>query len=204
MLPVSTTRIIPGRAVPSFLSGRYSAVKVRKKLYVTGGLPRGPLRPEAGRHLGKGDYPHAQAEGLGFTTAIIERCCGREASVEEAPIERCLAEVSTRWIEDVSEILWGSGVSAATVSNLNQRAFDAVEEWRNRRSRGLPLRLLRRHLPQARLGRELQERDGDGRHRGERRRLPQVTGVAEGLAGPNERWRAPLVAEGVCVNDSLP
>ena len=36
MLLVSTTRIIPGRAVPSFLSGRYSAVKVRKKLYVTG------------------------------------------------------------------------------------------------------------------------------------------------------------------------
>ncbi len=35
MLLVSTTRIIPGRAVPSFLSGRYSAVKVRKKLYVT-------------------------------------------------------------------------------------------------------------------------------------------------------------------------
>ena len=38
MLLVSTTRIIPGRAVPSFLSGRYPAVKVRKKLYVTAGL----------------------------------------------------------------------------------------------------------------------------------------------------------------------
>ena len=35
MLLVSTTRIIPGRAASSFLSGRYSAVKVRKKLYVT-------------------------------------------------------------------------------------------------------------------------------------------------------------------------
>ena len=35
MLLVSTTRIIPGRAVPSFLSGRYSAFKVRKKKYVT-------------------------------------------------------------------------------------------------------------------------------------------------------------------------
>ncbi|MRX79087.1 hypothetical protein GJE22_00440 [Enorma sp. HF-1365] len=29
------SEIIPGRAVPSFLSGRYAAVKVRKKLYVT-------------------------------------------------------------------------------------------------------------------------------------------------------------------------
>ena len=35
MFLFSTIRIIPGRAVPSFLSGRYSAVKVRKKLYVT-------------------------------------------------------------------------------------------------------------------------------------------------------------------------
>ena len=43
-----------------------------------------------------------------------------------------LAGVSTRRIEDVSEILWGSSVSVVTVSNLNDRAFGAVEEWRNR------------------------------------------------------------------------
>ena len=47
-------------------------------------------------------------------------------------IEMYLAGVSTRRIEDVSEILWGSSVSAATVSNLNEKAFAAVEEWRNR------------------------------------------------------------------------
>ena len=29
-------------------------------------------------------------------------------------------------------ILWGSSVSASTVSNLNERAFASVEEWRNR------------------------------------------------------------------------
>lgn len=43
-----------------------------------------------------------------------------------------LAGVSSRRIEDVSEILWGPGVSAATVSNLNGRASASVEEWRNR------------------------------------------------------------------------
>ena len=43
-----------------------------------------------------------------------------------------LAGVSTRRIEDVSEILWGASVSAATVSNLNEKAFEAVEEWRSR------------------------------------------------------------------------
>ena len=42
-------------------------------------------------------------------------------------IEMYLAGVSTRRIEDVSEILWGS-----TVSNLNEKTFEAVEEWRSR------------------------------------------------------------------------
>ena len=71
-------------------------------------------------------------KGMRFTTAIIERYRRRETSVEEAMIETCLAGVSTRRIEDVSEILWGSSVSAATVSNLNEKAFASVEEWRNR------------------------------------------------------------------------
>ena len=71
-------------------------------------------------------------KGMRFTTAIIERYRRREASVEEAMIEMYLAGVSTRRIEDVSEILWGSSVSAATVSNLNEKAFEAVEAWRNR------------------------------------------------------------------------
>ena len=71
-------------------------------------------------------------EGMRFTTAVIERCRRREASVEEAMIETCLAGVSTRRIEDVSEILRGSSVSAATVSNLNEKAFEAVGAWRSR------------------------------------------------------------------------
>ncbi len=71
-------------------------------------------------------------KGMRFATAIIERYKRREASVEEAMIEMYLAGVSTRRIEDVSEILWGASVSAATVSNLNEKAFEAVEEWRSR------------------------------------------------------------------------
>ena len=43
-----------------------------------------------------------------------------------------LANVSTRRIEDVSEILWGAGVSAGTVSNLNEKAFESVDVWRTR------------------------------------------------------------------------
>ena len=71
-------------------------------------------------------------KGARFTTAIIERYRRRESSVEETMIEMYLAGVSTRRIEDVSEILRGSSVSAATVSNLNEKAFASVEEWRNR------------------------------------------------------------------------
>ena len=72
-----------------------------------------------------------ELKGMRFTTAIIERYRRGETSVEEAMIEMYLAGVSTRRIEDVSEMLWGPGVSAATVSNLNEKAFEAVEERRN-------------------------------------------------------------------------
>ena len=71
-------------------------------------------------------------KGMRFTTAIIERYRRRETSVEEAMIEMHLAGVPTRRIEDVSEMLWGSSVSASTVSNLNEKAFEAVEAWRSR------------------------------------------------------------------------
>ena len=71
-------------------------------------------------------------KGMRFTTAIIERYRRRGASIEEAMIEMYPAGVSTRRIEDVSEILWGPSVSASTVSNLNEKAFEAVEAWRNR------------------------------------------------------------------------
>ena len=71
-------------------------------------------------------------KGMRFATAIIERYKRRETSVEEAMIEMYLAGISTRRIEDVSEILWGARVSAATVSNWNEKAFEAVEKWRSR------------------------------------------------------------------------
>ena len=67
-------------------------------------------------------------KGMRFTTAIIERYRRRETSVEEAIIEMYLARVSIRRIEDVSEILWGSSVSAFSVSDLSEKAFAAIEE----------------------------------------------------------------------------
>src|SRR6056297_3561370 len=67
-----------------------------------------------------------------FETAIIERYKRRESSVEEALMEMYLAGVSVRRVEDITEALWGSRVSAGTVSNLNQKVYERIEQWRNR------------------------------------------------------------------------
>lgn len=69
-------------------------------------------------------------KGVRFATAIIERHRRRETSDGEAMIETYLAGVSTRRIEDVSEMLWGFSVSAVTVSNLSIMAIASVVEWR--------------------------------------------------------------------------
>ena len=47
-------------------------------------------------------------KGVAFETAIIERYCRRESSVEEALIEMYLAGVSVRRMEDITEALWGT------------------------------------------------------------------------------------------------
>ena len=53
-----------------------------------------------------------------FQTAVIERYRRRETSVEEGIIETYLAGVSTRRIEDISELLWETGVSASGFAAL--------------------------------------------------------------------------------------
>ncbi|MET3874310.1 transposase-like protein [Puniceicoccus vermicola] len=43
-----------------------------------------------------------------------------------------LAGVSVRRVEDITEALWGTRVSPSTVSNLNQKIYERIEEWRQR------------------------------------------------------------------------
>ena len=71
-------------------------------------------------------------KGVTFETAIIERYRRRETSVEEALIEMYLAGVSVRRVEDITEALWGTKVSPGTISNLNKKAYENIEKWRNR------------------------------------------------------------------------
>ena len=72
-----------------------------------------------------------------FETAIIERYQRRESSVEEALIEMYLAGVSVRRVEDITQALWGTRVSPGTVSNLNQKIYKRIDQWRNRPIEGL-------------------------------------------------------------------
>lgn len=75
-------------------------------------------------------------KGVSFETAVIERYRRRESSVEEALIEMYLAGVSVRRVEDITEALWGSKVSPATISELNKKAYVHIEDWRNRPLQG--------------------------------------------------------------------
>ena len=67
---------------------------------------------------------------LPFETQIIERYRRRESSVEEALMEMYLAGVSVRRVEDITEALWGVKVSPSTVSDLNQKIYGQIEQWR--------------------------------------------------------------------------
>ena len=67
-----------------------------------------------------------------FETAIIERYRRRESSVEEALVEMYLAGVSVRRVEDITEALWGTRVKPSTISDLNKKIYDRIEQWRNR------------------------------------------------------------------------
>lgn len=128
--------------------------------------------------------------GATFQTAVIERYRRRETSVEEAIIEMYLAGVSTRRIEDVSEILWGAGVSAGTVSNLNEKAFESVDAWRTRPlSGGYPYLFVDGIYLKRSWGGSYENVavmvaigvNPEGRR--------EIVGCAEGFAEPKESWK---------------
>jgi len=52
--------------------------------------------------------------------------------VEESLVERYLAGASVSGIDDTTEVLWGTRVSPSTVSDLNQKIYERIEQWRRR------------------------------------------------------------------------
>lgn len=105
---------------------RYERTEARKD--TRAGHYKRTLETKAGRVVLK--VP--KLRNLPFETAIIERYRRRECSVEEALVEMYLAGVSMRRVEDVTEALWGTRVSASTVSDLNRKLYGRIEQWRTR------------------------------------------------------------------------
>lgn len=50
--------------------------------------------------------------------------------IEEALIEMYLVGISVRRVEGVTEALWVTKVSPGTISNLNKKSSEHIEEWR--------------------------------------------------------------------------
>jgi transposase-like protein len=126
---------------------------------------------------------------LTFETAIIQRYQRRETSVEEALVEMYLAGVSTRRIEDITDLLWDAKLSAGTVSRLNGKVYEQIEAWRQRPLEG--------QYPYVYLDGVYLKRNWGGHYgnvavlvamavneRGER----EVIGAAEGMKEDKESW----------------
>lgn len=56
--------------------------------------------------------------------------------MEEILIEMYPVGISVLRVEDITEALWGSKVSLATISELNKKAYVHIEAWRNRPLQG--------------------------------------------------------------------
>lgn len=107
-------------------AGRYERTENRQ------GYRSGHYERELLTSSGEVTLKMPKLKGVTFETAIIERYRRRESSVEEALIEMYLAGVSVRRVEDVTEALWGTRVSAGTVSELNKKVYVHIDQWRSR------------------------------------------------------------------------
>lgn len=81
---------------------------------------------------GKMSLKVPKLKGAVFESAVIERYRRREESVEEALIDMYLAGVSTRQVDDVSQLLWGDRMPSQTLSDKLKKVYANIDEWRGR------------------------------------------------------------------------
>ena len=81
---------------------------------------------------GKMSLKVPKLKGAVFESAVIERYRRREESVEEALIDMYLAGVSTRQVDDVSQLLWGDRMPSQTLSDKLKKVYSDIDEWRGR------------------------------------------------------------------------
>jgi len=71
-------------------------------------------------------------KGEVFRSQVIERYRRRESSVEEALMEMYMAGVSTRRVDDISQLLWGERMPSQTLSDKLKKVYEDIDEWRGR------------------------------------------------------------------------
>lgn len=86
------------------------------------------LTTKTGRH----QIRVPKLKGIPFTSQIIERYRTREASVEEALMHMYFAGVSTRQVDDISQLLWSDRMPPQTLSDKLKKVYDDIDAWRER------------------------------------------------------------------------
>ena len=100
---------------------------VGRKAYRAGHYER-KLTAKAGRL----ELKVPKLKGALFESAVIERYRRREQSVEESLIDMYLAGVSTRQVDDISQLLWGDRMPSQTLSDKLKRIYGEIDQWRTR------------------------------------------------------------------------
>jgi hypothetical protein len=119
-----------------------------------------------------------------FRPGVFERYQRMESPLEEALLRAYLEGVSTRRMGDIAEALAGEGISAATISRLNGRLSERLQEWRERPLSGsASLPLPGRHRPRSALGRGQRAGERTGGDRSHARGLPRGAGLRGGVPG---------------------
>lgn len=98
-----------------------------RKAYRAGHYERG-LTAKAGRL----ELKVPKLKGAVFESAVIERYRRREQSVEESLIDMYLAGVSTRQVDDISQLLWGDRMPSQTLSDKLKKVYGDIDAWRTR------------------------------------------------------------------------
>ncbi len=107
-------------------AGKYERTEKRK------GYRSGSYDRRYQTRVGEVTIKMPQTKLVPFSSEVIERYRRREASVEESLIEMYLAGVSTRRVQDITEVLFDVAVKPGVVSRLNQQVYEKLEAWRSR------------------------------------------------------------------------
>ena len=107
----------------------YRSIKTHgeRKAYRAGHYER-KLTAKAGRL----ELKVPKLKGALFESAVIERYRRREQSVEESLIDMYLAGVSTRQVDDISQLPWGDRMPSQTLSDKLKRIYGEIDQWRTR------------------------------------------------------------------------